>query len=94
MKAVWNGKVIASGEETVEIGGYHYFPRADVRMDMLQPAARTPRDLECPHAVQFYNLVDGARQGERLAWSYEAPRDRMRRVDHWIGFWRDVSLEP
>jgi uncharacterized protein (DUF427 family) len=94
VKAIWNGSVIASSEATVEVRGYHYFPRAAVRLEMLRPTAKTPRDLECPHGVQFYDLVDGASRGERLAWSYETPRASMQRVEHWIGFWRDVSLEP
>ena len=93
MKATWNGKILAESEQTIEAGGYHYFPRAAVRMEMLRHAAKTPHDLECPHGVQFYNLLDGAQQGERLAWSYEAPRATMQHVDHWIGFWRDVILE-
>lgn len=94
MKATWNRKAVAVSEQTVEVGGYHYFPRGAVCMEMLRPAARTPRDLECPHGVQFYDLVDADSRGQRLAWSYETPRAAMRHVDHWIGFWRDVSLEP
>jgi len=94
MKASWNGKIVAESEQTIEVGGYYYFPRAAVRMDMLERALQTPHDLECPHGVHFYDLVDGAGKGERLAWSYEKPRAAMRRVDHWIGFWRDVNLEP
>lgn len=94
MKASWNGKILAESEQTIEARGYHYFPRAAVRMDMLRHAVRTAHDLECPHGVQFFDLVDGAERGERLAWSYEAPRPTMQHVDHWIGFWRDVLLEP
>ena len=94
MKATWNGKILAASEQTIEVGGYHYFPRDSVRMEMLQHAPQTPRDLECPHGVQFYDLVDGASRGERLAWSYETPRTTMQQVDHWIGFWREVTLEP
>jgi uncharacterized protein (DUF427 family) len=63
-------------------------------MELLRPAVQTAHDLECPHGVQFFDLVDGADHGERLAWSYEAPRATRRQVDHWIGFWRDVSVEP
>jgi len=94
VKARWNGTILAESEQTIEVGGYHYFPRAAVRMELLRPAALTAHDLECPHGVQFFDVVDGADQGERLAWSYEAPRAKMDCVDHWIGFWRDVSLEP
>jgi uncharacterized protein (DUF427 family) len=94
VKACWNGKVVAESEQTIEAGGYHYFPRAAVRMEMLREAPKTPHDLECPHGVRFFDLVDGAEQGERLAWSYEAPRATMEHVDHWIGFWRDAGVEP
>ena len=94
MKASWNGKVVAESDQTIEVGGYHYFPRAVVRMEMLRPVAKTPHDLECPHGVQFYDLVDGAEHGERLAWSYETPRATMDHVAHRIGFWRDVALGP
>ena len=93
MKATWNGKTLAESEDTIEVGGYHYFPPAAVRMEMLRRAPTTAHDLECPHGVQFYDLVDGATRGERFAWSYETPREAMQQVDHWIGFWRDVTLE-
>jgi uncharacterized protein (DUF427 family) len=93
VKASWNGTILAESQQTIEVGGYHYFPRAAVQMEMLRPTTRTPHDLECPHGVQFYDLVDGAARGERLAWSYEAPRATMQQVDHWIGFWRDVTIE-
>jgi uncharacterized protein (DUF427 family) len=92
MRASWRSEVIADSDRTADVGGYRYFPRETVRMDLLQPTPRTASDLECPHGVQFYDVVvDGARN-ERAAWSYEAPRTAMAEVDHWIGFWRDVEI--
>jgi uncharacterized protein (DUF427 family) len=93
MKAVWREQVIADSEQTLEVKGYRYFPRTAVRMDLLRPAPKTASDLECPHGVQFYDVVVGRTRSERAAWSYEAPQPAMARVDHWIGFWRDVALE-
>jgi uncharacterized protein (DUF427 family) len=93
VKATWRGKVIAESEQTHEVDGYRYFPRATVRMDLLHPAPRTPHDLECPHGVRFYDVTDGAACSERAAWSYEAPHGTMTKVDHWIGFWEDVEIE-
>lgn len=92
MKATWRGRVIAESERTLEVAGYRYFPRDTVRMDLLQRAPRTARDLECPHGVQFYDIVEGAARTDRGAWSYEAPRASMQHVDHWIGFWEDVEI--
>ena len=90
--ATWRGRTLAEGERTLEVDGYVYFPRESVRMDLLQVAPRTVRDLECPHGVQFYDVVEGDARSARAAWSYEAPRDGMKPVDHWIGFWEDVEV--
>jgi uncharacterized protein (DUF427 family) len=92
MKAVWQGRTIAESDTTREVGGYTYFPRETVRMDLLRSASKTASDLACPHGVQFYDVVEGAQESPRAAWSYEAPLPAMRAVDHWIGFWRDVEL--
>jgi uncharacterized protein (DUF427 family) len=93
MKATWRGQVLAESDRTIEVDGYRYFPRADVRMDLLRAVPKTPEDLECPHGVQFYDVTSGATRSERSAWSYEAPGAPMKRVDHWIGFWQDVKVE-
>jgi uncharacterized protein (DUF427 family) len=93
MKAIWRGQVVAQSDTTREVGGYTYFPREAVRMDLLHSAPQTESDLECPHGVQFYDVADGGARSERAAWSYEAPQASMRQVDRWIGFWRDVSIE-
>jgi uncharacterized protein (DUF427 family) len=93
MKASWHGRVIAESERTVEVDGYHYFPRESVRMELLHATPKTPSDLECPHGVQFYDVADGKTRSERAAWSYEGPRARMQAIDHWVGFWEDVEVE-
>ena len=91
--ASWNGTVLASSDNTLEVGGYRYFPRDTVRMDLLKVAPKTARDLECPHGVQFYDVVDNGKSSTRAAWSYEAPQAKMKPVDHWIGFWEDVDVK-
>jgi len=67
MKATWRGQVIAQSDRTLEVGGYRYFPRETVRMDLLQLAPKTPSDLACPHGVQFYDLAADAARSERAA---------------------------
>ena len=61
-KATWHGKVIAESDKTLEVGGYVYFPRDTVKMDLLKITPKTASDLECPHGVQFYDVVEGATQ--------------------------------
>jgi len=92
MKAVLDHHVVAESDDIVEVGGYQYFPRAAVRMDCLEKTEKTASDLECPHGVQFYDvIVDGVRH-RRAAWSYEAPQPKMRQVADRFGFWEDVQV--
>jgi uncharacterized protein (DUF427 family) len=92
MKAVLMGRVLAESDDVVEAGGYHYFPAAAVRLEWLQKSPRTADDLECPHGVQFYDVVlDGARHA-RAAWSYEAPLPRLAQVRGRFGFWQEVAV--
>jgi uncharacterized protein (DUF427 family) len=93
MKAIWRGQVIAESDQTVDAGGYTYFPRDAVRMDLLKATPKTEKDLACPHGVQFFDLVRDGAHSSRAAWSYEAPRPALARVDHWIGFWEDVEVK-
>jgi uncharacterized protein (DUF427 family) len=92
MKAIVNDVVIATSDDIVECAGYAYFPLSAVRLDALQKVAKTKSDLECPHGVQFYDvLVDGKRH-ERAAWIYEAPLASMQKVAQRCGFWKDVKV--
>ncbi len=93
MKAILDGRLLAESDDTVECGGYQYFRRESVRMEWLEPTAKTTADRACPHGVQFYDVVlDGTRH-ERAAWSYEAPQAALRHVDHWLGFWGEVEVQ-
>jgi uncharacterized protein (DUF427 family) len=92
MKAILDGRTIAESDDTLESGGYQYFPRSSVRTEWLERAERTETDRACPHGVQFYDVViDGVRH-LRAAWSYEAPRREMQHVAARIGFWKDVQV--
>ena len=92
MKASVDGHIVAQSHDIIEAQGYHYFPRNAVRMDWLEKVEKTAKDLECPHAVQFYNVViDGARH-KRAAWSYEKPQPKMASVGGRFGFWEDVEV--
>jgi uncharacterized protein (DUF427 family) len=92
MKAVVNNHVVAESDDLVETGGYQYFPPASVHLEWLQKAPKTASDLECPHGVQFYDVViDGVRH-PRAAWCYEAPQPRIQQVAERFGFWKDVEV--
>lgn len=92
MKARLKGRIVAESDDIVECGGYHYFPRAAVRLEWLEKAPKTGSDRACPHGVQFYDAVIDGERHERVAWSYEAPRPAMQRVAQRFGFWDEVEV--
>jgi uncharacterized protein (DUF427 family) len=92
MKAKLKDRVIAESDDIVEEGGYHYFPIAHVRVDLLEKSEKTASDRECPHGVQFYDAVIDGERHERAAWRYEAPLPSMKHVADRFGFWQDVEV--
>jgi uncharacterized protein (DUF427 family) len=92
MKAVLNSQVLAEGDDIVTAAGYDYFPPSAVRTEWLEKSPRTPKDLECPHGVQFYDVVIGDERHSRNAWVYEAPQPKLAQVAGRFGFWKDVKV--
>ena len=93
MKASVDGHIVAQSDDIVEAHDYQYFPREAVRMDWLAKAEKTSKDLECPHGVQFYDVVVDGKRHKRAAWLYEAPRPEMAQVADRFGFWEDVQVK-
>ncbi|MEA2872803.1 MAG: hypothetical protein QOH67_2779 [Hyphomicrobiales bacterium] len=92
MKATLNGTVVADSDDTVSVRGYDYFPLANARLDLLEKSPRTPKDLECPHGVQFYDVVINGEPHPRNAWIYETPQPAMSAVTDRVSFWEDVKV--
>jgi uncharacterized protein (DUF427 family) len=92
MKASVDGHTVAQSDNIIEAHGYPYFPREAVHMEWLEKAEKTPKDLECPHGVQFYDVVVDGKRHKRAAWSYEAPKPEMAKVGGRFGFWEDVEV--
>jgi len=92
MKAVIDNEILAESDDIVEAQGYSYFPASAVRLDLMEKSPKTALDLECPHGVQFYDVVAKGQRHARAAWSYERPRPRMQAVGGRFGFWGDVKL--
>jgi uncharacterized protein (DUF427 family) len=92
MKAILNGTVLAESDDIIAAAGYDYFPLSAVRIEWLEKSPRTPKDLECPHGVQFYDVVIGGERHPRNAWVYEAPQPKLSDVAGRFGFWQDVTV--
>lgn len=94
IRAVVNGQTVAESSRALimqetRLPAVFYFPREDVRMDLL---ARTGHRTYCPfkgNASHWTMTVDG-KIAENAAWSYEAPFDEAEMVEGYIAFYWDA----
>ncbi|PJX14504.1 nucleotidyltransferase domain-containing protein [Halomonas sp. 141] len=86
-----DGILLADSTNTLELReqGYpprHYFPREDVRMDLLTTSETI---THCPfkgHTV-YFSLCER----RDIAWSYEAPIEGMEAIAGRVAFYEEVS---
>lgn len=76
-RAVFNGEVVAESDDVVLMREttypvVAYFPRADVKMDLL---ARTEHHTYCPYKgeASYYSLAAGDKSEANAVWTYEEP---------------------
>lgn len=91
MKAIWNGTVVATSDETRVVEGNHYFPPDSIDKQYFKGSKTT---THCPWKgiASYYTLeVDSARN-EDAAWHYRTPRDAAAEIKDYVGFWRGVEV--
>jgi adenylate cyclase len=100
VKVLFNGVPVADSTRTrvLHEASYppvHYFPRADVRMDLMHA---TRERSYCPFRgnASYWNLTAGERTAESAVWSYEEPYENAAAIKKHFAFDRervDVILE-
>lgn len=65
-----------------------YFPREDVRMELLE---RTDHETFCPFKgeASYWDLVAGDRREPNAVWSYEDPFDQVAGIKDYVAFYAD-----
>jgi len=86
-----DGQVIAESDRTIvlheaRLAPVYYFPRDDVRMDLLE---RGERETLCPFkgTATHWNIRVGTHLIDNAAWSYEAPLEDVRELEGYIAFY-------
>ena len=99
MKAIWNGKTIASAdrEELIYIEGNWYFPPSSVNRDYLKES-NTPYTCPWKGVCQYFDVGEGEKWAKDNAWSYPNPKpsaiDTVKKdFSNYVAFWREVTIE-
>lgn len=92
VKAVWNDTVIADSDATVVVEGNHYFPRASVRADVLQPSDKT---TVCPWkgTASYLSIQLENARNDDAAWYYPEPKEAAAQIKDYVAFWRGVTVQ-
>ena len=92
MKATWHGQTLAESDDTTEVDGYHYFPRASVREDVL---IDSPKTTSCAWKGQanYYSIIVDGDVLDDAAFFYGEPKPGAAdQVGDRIAFWKDVVV--
>ncbi len=96
-----DGKIIADSNDVIEVDedenpARFYFPRSDVKMNLLE---RTDTTTKCPFkgTAHYYSLKEGSKNLEDAVWSYEEPFDEHQDLKSRLAFYddgfRDIKIE-
>lgn len=93
MRAVWNDRVIAESDDTIEVEGNHYFPPDTIRAEYFRP---TDTSTICPWkgTASYYTLTVDGQENVDAAWYYEAPKDAANQIAGYVAFWKGVQVVP
>ena len=87
------GEVVADSTRTLllheeDYPPVHYFPRDDVRMDLL---TRTDHITHCPYKgdASYWRVEAGGRTAQDAVWSYETPIPGVAGIAGCLAFYRD-----
>ena len=91
MKAIWNGKVIAESNRTINIEGNQYFPVESVNKEFL---VENETHTVCPWkgTASYYNVVVDGKTNNDAAWYYSTPSNLAEKIKGHIAFWRGVQV--
>ena len=93
MKAVFNGVTLAESDDTVEVDGAHYFPRASVDESRLRESQHTSFCGWKGDCSYYHVEVDGQR-AENACWYYAEPYKAAAQVKDRVAFWKGVEVLP
>lgn len=91
MKAIWNNKVIAESDHTVNIENNHYFPHDSIIQDYFK-ASETHSTCPWKGEASYYSIeVDGELNVD-AAWYYPEVAPQAKSIENHIAFWKGVEV--
>ena len=91
MKAIWNGKVIAESDKTINVEGNRYFPPHTVNKEFLSESS-TQTVCHWKGTASYYDVVVDGKTNKNAAWYYPEPSALADKIKGYIAFWHGVEV--
>jgi uncharacterized protein (DUF427 family) len=91
-RAIWNGRVIAESDQTLELDGEVYFPESSLKREFFRSSSTTSTH-PLKGQARFLTVVIDGQDNQDAAWYYPDPKPHARKVKGYVGFWRGVEVE-
>ena len=92
-KAIWNGQVLASSDQTIVVEGNHYFPPDAIHPKFFKPS-ETHTTCGWKGTASYYTIEVDGEQNIDAAWYYPDPMEKALHIRDYVAFWRGVKVEP
>ena len=91
MKAIWNGKVIAKSDQTINVEGNQYFPPESVDKKYL---ASSQTQSVCPWkgTASYYDINVDGQLNQDAAWYYPETSNMAEHIKGYVAFWKGVEV--
>lgn len=91
MRAIWNGKTLATSDDTVVVENNHYFPAASLDKRYFAPSERHTT-CAWKGVASYYDIVVDGKTNDGAAWFYETPKEAAKQITNRVAFWKGVEV--
>jgi len=91
MKAIWNGKIIAESDKTINIEGNQYFPPEAVNKEFLSNSD-THTKCHWKGTASYNNVVVEGKTNKDAAWYYPETSGLAEKIKGYVAFWHGVEI--
>ncbi|NPD44111.1 DUF427 domain-containing protein [Lentimicrobium sp. S6] len=92
MKAIWNDRIIAESDETINVEGNEYFPRESVNTEFLKNS-KNHTVCHWKGSATYYDVIVNGEVNKDAAWYYPSPSSLADKTKNYVAFWRGVKIE-
>ena len=93
MKAIWNDKIIAESDQTINIEGNQYFPPDSINKEFFRKNS-TQTLCHWKGTASYYDILIEGQINPNAAWFYPEPSALADKIKNYVAFWKGVEVSP